>query len=145
MNLVPQFRDDPNVRPPYASNQISETAMFREVHTIYERAGPWTKAMYNRGWFSDGPNMDNWIIRWVLWHVFRYRDNRNKNRWSGSSTGATQGNDVSTSKRASPVDSPEKSPEQAKSGMSQHPCVVSHHGWHPLAAIFDPIPANADV
>jgi len=106
-NLVPQSRDDPNVRPPYASNQISETAMFREIHRIYENASPWTRPIYDRGWYADGPNRDNWIIRWCLWHVFRYRDNRNKQRWSKSSARSSQPNSPignrSRSRKKSPV------------------------------------------
>lgn len=32
---------------------------------------------------TQGLEEENWVIRWLLWHVFRYRDNRNKNRRQG--------------------------------------------------------------
>lgn len=33
--------------------------------------------MYELGRDRDGDHEENWIIRWLLWHVFRYRDDRN--------------------------------------------------------------------
>ena len=110
-NLVPQSRDDPNVHPPYASNQISETAMFREIHRIYESASPWTRPIYDRGWYADGPNRDNWIIRWCLWHVFRYRDNRNKQRWRKPSARSSEPNSP-TGNRSRSRRSPNAGPAQ---------------------------------
>ncbi|EON69050.1 hypothetical protein W97_08363 [Coniosporium apollinis CBS 100218] len=65
-------------QPPYSSNQITETAMHQEVLRIYSLASPMTRPIYDLGRFRDGPNEDNWVIRWCLWHVFRYRDNRNR-------------------------------------------------------------------
>ncbi|KAF2137573.1 uncharacterized protein K452DRAFT_291386 [Aplosporella prunicola CBS 121167] len=79
-NLVPQCRCDPKVQPPYSSNQITETAMHREVLAVYHGASPYTKPYYDMGHYMDGRNEDNWIIRWLMWHVFRYRDNRNRHR-----------------------------------------------------------------
>jgi hypothetical protein len=59
---------------------IKEDIQYREVQYIYNRALPHTKALYDKGNFMDGRNWDNWVIRWCLWHVFRYRDERNRNR-----------------------------------------------------------------
>ncbi|KAF2400749.1 hypothetical protein EJ06DRAFT_462794, partial [Trichodelitschia bisporula] len=73
-------RADPLLTPPYSSSMITETARHREVQNIYEHASPETRAIYERGMMQDGANWDNWIIRWCLWHVFRYRDDRNRNR-----------------------------------------------------------------
>ncbi|KAK8213659.1 hypothetical protein IWZ01DRAFT_539588 [Phyllosticta capitalensis] len=85
-NLVPQCRADPTVQPPYSSNQITETAMHREVLNVYQSASERTRPLYDLGHYMDGRNEDNWIIRWLLWHVFRYRDNRNRYRGSGASS-----------------------------------------------------------
>jgi len=79
-NITPQARANPNLRPPYSSNMFLETALHQEVMAIYFAASPQTKFLYDRGIFQDGSNWDNWIIRWCLWHVFRYRDDRNRNR-----------------------------------------------------------------
>lgn len=79
-SLAPQFRDDPSVEPPYSNAQISETAIHREILRIYHSARRETKAVYDLGRDTDRVEEENWVIRWMLWHVFRYRDNRNKNR-----------------------------------------------------------------
>ena len=79
-SLAPQFRDDPSVEPPYSNAQISETAIHREILRIYHSARRETKAVYDLGRDTDRIEEENWVIRWMLWHVFRYRDNRNKNR-----------------------------------------------------------------
>ena len=79
-SLAPQFRDDPTVEPPYSNAQISETAIHREILRIYQSARRETKAVYDLGRDTDRIEEENWVIRWMLWHVFRYRDNRNKNR-----------------------------------------------------------------
>ena len=41
--------------------------------------------IYDLGRYWDGSNEDNWIIRWCLWHVFRYRDERNRSRNTNNS------------------------------------------------------------
>lgn len=79
-SLAPQFRDDPSVEPPYSNAQISETAIHREILRIYHSARKETKQIYDLGRDTDRVEEENWVIRWMLWHVFRYRDNRNKNR-----------------------------------------------------------------
>ncbi|KAB2575383.1 hypothetical protein DIS24_g8557 [Lasiodiplodia hormozganensis] len=93
-NLVPQCRSDPTVQPPYSSNQITETAMHREVLNVYHAASARTRPYYQQGHYMDGRNEDNWIIRWLLWHVFRYRDNRNRHRGAAvpSQGGSPDGN-----------------------------------------------------
>lgn len=61
--------------------QVHEATWSREVLRIYDEARPETKAVYQFGHDADtGAAPDNWIIRWVMWHVFRYRDYRNKGR-----------------------------------------------------------------
>jgi len=77
-NLTPQSQSDPKVGDgPYSSAMITETARYREIIQVYHTASPETKVWYDRAVTNDG-SWDNWIIRWCLWHVFRYRDDRNK-------------------------------------------------------------------
>ncbi|KAK5174255.1 uncharacterized protein LTR77_001335 [Saxophila tyrrhenica] len=83
-SLAPQFQNDPTVEPPYSSSQISETAIHREILQIYARARRETRPIYDLGRDTAGIEEENWVIRWMLWHVFRYRDNRNKNRRTAS-------------------------------------------------------------
>ncbi|CAD0014565.1 unnamed protein product [Aureobasidium pullulans] len=49
-----------------------------ELMKIYREASPETKTMYEKGHDTESFNEENWIIRWMLWHVFRFRDSRNK-------------------------------------------------------------------
>lgn len=79
-SLLPQLIDDPKVKPPYSNTQISEAAMHRETLYIYQIARPETRPIYERGHYTEGGTEENWIIKWLLWHVFRYRDNRNRGR-----------------------------------------------------------------
>ncbi|KAF2161920.1 hypothetical protein M409DRAFT_69445 [Zasmidium cellare ATCC 36951] len=90
--LAPAFKDNPAVEPPYTFSQLDEAAVNSEIVYIYHYARPETKIMYGLGHDRDGNYEDNWIIRWLLWHVFRYRDDRN----SGSSRkrGQSAGTDV---------------------------------------------------
>lgn len=79
-SLAPTFRNDPTIEPPYSSSQICETAFHREILNIYRSARAETKWVYDMGRDTDRVEEENWVIRWMLWHVFRYRDNRNRNR-----------------------------------------------------------------
>lgn len=74
-----------NAQPPFSNAQINETATHREIMNIYRHARPETRAYYDLGHDTDGLEEENWVIRWLLWHVFRYRDNRNKSRRQGAS------------------------------------------------------------
>ncbi|CAK3879812.1 Hypothetical predicted protein [Lecanosticta acicola] len=78
--LVPSLRGNASVEPPYSNAQISETVTHREILRIYRMARPETKVVYDLGRDTDRVEEENWVIRWMLWHVFRYRDSRNRNR-----------------------------------------------------------------
>ncbi|KXS97914.1 hypothetical protein AC578_4373 [Pseudocercospora eumusae] len=78
--LVPSLRGNSSVEPPYSNAQISETVTHREILRIYRLARPETKVVYDLGRDTDRVEEENWVIRWMLWHVFRYRDSRNRNR-----------------------------------------------------------------
>ena len=107
-SLAPQFRDDPKVEPPYSNAQISETTIHREILRIYSSARRETRAVYDLGRDTDRIEEENWVIRWMLWHVFRYRDSRNRNRRTASpSDGGDSGSGPG-------FDGPSKSPPQCK-------------------------------
>jgi len=76
-NLTPEAR---NMRPPYSSNQIQPGVLHQVVMQIYRNASLQTRRIYDLGREIDGVTEDNWVIRWCLWHVFRYRDERNRTR-----------------------------------------------------------------
>lgn len=66
--------------------------MHREILAIYQRASDRTKDVYDLGRNTDGVEEENWIIRWLLWHAFRYRDQRN-NRKARSGSQASESAD----------------------------------------------------
>ena len=58
---------------------VDNTAWNDEVSQIYHSARPETRVLYDLGRDLERTEGENWIIRWMLWHVFRYRDYRNNN------------------------------------------------------------------
>lgn len=77
--LLPELRNT-GLEPPYSHAHVTETAIHREILRIYQRARPETRQVYDLGRDLERLEEENWVIRWMLWHVFRYRDNRNRNR-----------------------------------------------------------------
>ncbi|KAF2178356.1 hypothetical protein K469DRAFT_600197 [Zopfia rhizophila CBS 207.26] len=74
-----------NPVPPYKWDQLSETAKHREILDIVRAASPQTRRYYDMGRYITQVNEENWVVRWYLWHSFRYRDNRdNRNRSNGN-------------------------------------------------------------
>ena len=70
--LKPQYAREP---PPFSANQFSESAFCNAVKTIVSNACAETQGLYERGEIQEQPN---WVARWILYHVCRYRDGRNK-------------------------------------------------------------------
>ena len=69
--MRPEHRD---AAPPYAANQFTETAISDTIARIEVNASASTRPLYARGRTIN----PNWVIRWMLYHVCRYRDARNK-------------------------------------------------------------------
>ena len=70
--LKPQYARE---NPPFSANQFSETAFVNAVNTLVSSACSQTRSLYRQGAVHDQPN---WVARWILYHVCRYRDGRNK-------------------------------------------------------------------
>ncbi|KAL2059475.1 hypothetical protein ABVK25_000768 [Lepraria finkii] len=68
-------REHRNAEPPWTANQFTEDTFNAAIATIEAQASPRTKVLYARGRNGNGPN---WVIRWILYHVCRYRDGRNR-------------------------------------------------------------------
>ncbi|KZF19206.1 hypothetical protein L228DRAFT_48464 [Xylona heveae TC161] len=82
-NLRPALRANPNMAPPFSHSEMSETAIDYGINMIWQNASAATWPYYSRGWYTDASgNRDNWIIRWTLYHIFRYRDKRNQKKKS---------------------------------------------------------------
>ena len=70
--LKPQYANEPS---PFSANQFSEAAFANAVKSIVKNASPQTRGLYDQGAIQGQPN---WVARWILYHVCRYRDGRNK-------------------------------------------------------------------
>lgn len=82
--LLPHLKESAQVGLPYSYSQISETVLHWEILRIYREARPETRPYYDLGHDTEGITEENWVIRWLIWHVFRYRDNRNRHRRTDS-------------------------------------------------------------
>ncbi|EMF13259.1 uncharacterized protein SEPMUDRAFT_148616 [Sphaerulina musiva SO2202] len=71
----------------YSTSQIEEALMDAEAQRIYATAQPATRSLYDLAIDPALPDRPNWIIRWMLWHVFRYRDGRQQ---SGNQRGSAR-------------------------------------------------------
>ncbi|KAH7135956.1 hypothetical protein B0J11DRAFT_576511 [Dendryphion nanum] len=76
-NLAPHLQGNPNIRAPYRWDEISETEKHREILRIVHTAEKGPKYFYDKGKYFDTVE-ENWVVRWFLWHSFRYRDNRDR-------------------------------------------------------------------
>lgn len=87
----PDFDHHDHANPRYAYTQIDKLTIHKAIESIYDRAGPETKAVYDRGRDPAVDAESNWIIRWMLYHCFRYRDGRNKRPPTASMTQEDKG------------------------------------------------------
>ncbi|MCJ1278592.1 hypothetical protein MMC21_006409 [Puttea exsequens] len=70
--------DQRNATTPFAANHFTDAAMNTAIASIEANATAQTSPLYARGRFSR----PNWVIRWMLYHVCRYRDARNRSAQS---------------------------------------------------------------
>ncbi|KAM3413720.1 hypothetical protein BST61_g10409 [Cercospora zeina] len=119
--------------------QIHEYAWQREVLRIYHDAQPQTRAVYQFGHDTADPNApDNWIIRWMLWHVFRYRDYRNKQQRQANGTGSGDDDDEHSSDLLSPPDS-ESSRKGSTSSTAASSTQAGQDSLGPSRTYWDPV------
>ncbi|MCJ1312908.1 hypothetical protein MMC25_006584 [Agyrium rufum] len=74
-NLIDQYK---GLKGRYAYNHIRAAAIDNAIITIYHNAQPGVKQWFAHWGVDETPN--NWIIRWFLYKIFRYRDARNSRR-----------------------------------------------------------------
>lgn len=85
--LKNEYRANPGVRQPYKWAHLNQEAIDRAISQIWSTASEKSRWYYDHGQSAE-PSVKNWVLKWLLWHVARYRDERNnkKNRSSGSSS-----------------------------------------------------------
>lgn len=84
-SLTDQSKADPSVSEPYRWDEISETAKHSHVLMVVRNASAETRPYYYMGRYKTSVNEENWVARWYLWHSFRYRDNRPRERHANGS------------------------------------------------------------
>lgn len=82
VRVMGDFR--PDLTAPFSNSDVPESLRHHEILEIYRRASADTRPYYDCGRDVETIEEENWVIRWLLWHVFRYRDDRNRNRRQAS-------------------------------------------------------------
>ena len=78
--LRPEYAANEAVRQPYKWAHLAPSVIDSAIHAIHTQAAPWPRQFYDMGRSTD-QRIVNWVLKWLLWHVCRYRDWRNrKNR-----------------------------------------------------------------
>ncbi|KAG9187395.1 hypothetical protein G6011_05266 [Alternaria panax] len=90
-SLTEQSKNDSSVSEPYRWDEISETAKHAQVLALVRNASVETKPYYDAGRCWIHVNEENWVARWYLWHSFRYRDNRPRERATANATSSNNG------------------------------------------------------
>ncbi|MCJ1476595.1 hypothetical protein MMC13_005261 [Lambiella insularis] len=75
------------VQRPYKWAHLNPTAINSAIAEIWRQGQPWPRRFYDLG-RSEDPKVYNWVLKWLLWHVCRYRDWRNRKGRTSSSNGS---------------------------------------------------------
>ncbi|KAL1958164.1 hypothetical protein VTO42DRAFT_5019 [Malbranchea cinnamomea] len=79
-DLLDNQRNDPNIQPPFYWHHVRQDRIRWATAEIWRRAGPMTRAFFSHGRSPNGDEGSNWVIGWLLYSVFRSRDERNRRR-----------------------------------------------------------------
>lgn len=66
--------------PPYDWNDITEKSKYEAMLILSHSGDDHTSSFWERADESNSEGCPNWIAKWFLYHKFRYRDRRNRNR-----------------------------------------------------------------
>ena len=88
--LKPEYASNPAVHRPYKWAHLDPATIDGAIAEIWSNAKPWPRHFYDRG-HSEDRRVYNWVLKWLLWHVCRYRDWRNR-KGKSSNGGSKSGN-----------------------------------------------------
>ena len=76
--LIDEKRSDPSVSPPYYWHHVQPEYQRWAIREVWQRTpvGTLARALFDRG-ATDGEGAPNWVTHWLLYSVFRARDDRN--------------------------------------------------------------------
>ena len=86
--LKPEYASNPAVKQPYKWAHLDPVFIDQAIAQICEEGKEWPKHFYELG-RSDDRKVNNWVLKWLLWHVCRYRDWRNRKNKPSSSAGSS--------------------------------------------------------
>ncbi|ODM23175.1 hypothetical protein SI65_00764 [Aspergillus cristatus] len=89
-NLLDSLRDDPRTQPPFYWHHIRPECQRWGILEIWRTASSYTRPYFDRG-STSGEYGPNWVAGWLLYSVFRSRDERNnRNRRRGNEAARKQ-------------------------------------------------------
>lgn len=77
-----EFRNTMSVQKPFKWQHLDPTFIDQAIADIWSRGSVTARRFYDAG---RDDKVKNWVIKWLLWHVCRYRDWRNRKNKSPSS------------------------------------------------------------
>lgn len=83
--LKPEYASNLKVHRPYKWGHLNQAAINTAICEIWGNGGQSPRKFYDLG-RSEDPKVYNWVLKWLLWHVCRYRDWRNRKGASSTST-----------------------------------------------------------
>ena len=77
--LKAEYQENFRVKQPYKWGHLSKEAIDDAIDEIWRDAGDRSRHYYDIG-RSEDEAVHNWVLKWLLWHVSRYRDERNNKK-----------------------------------------------------------------
>jgi hypothetical protein len=100
-NLLDELINNPTVEPPFFWHQMKPERQRWAIEEVWRNGSPLTRPFYDRG-ATTGEHGPNAVTRWLLYSVFRSRDDRNdrtKRKPRDGGKGPNSGSDTSGGKR----------------------------------------------
>jgi hypothetical protein len=86
--LKKEYASNIAVHRPYKWAHLEPSVIDAAINEIWTNGQPWPRHFYDMGG-SDDRKVYNWVLKWLLWHVCRYRDWRNRKSKSSVAGAAT--------------------------------------------------------
>ena len=83
--LKPEYAANLAVQRPYKWAHLNPTVIDNAISQIWSEGQQWPRYYYDQG-HSEDRRVYNWVLKWLLWHVCRYRDWRNRKSKTTTST-----------------------------------------------------------
>ena len=86
--LKHEYSSNLGVQRPYKWAHLNPSVINNAIAEIWRNGQQWPRRFYDIG-RSDDAKVYNWVLKWLLWHVCRYRDWRNRKARNSSSSGSS--------------------------------------------------------